>query len=164
MRHRKPNGFTLLEALMASAVLAFVVAAVAQAIAVGHRETDTVIKRLRGTALAEALMEEILSKPYNDPQGGVTPGPEAGETGRTGRDNIDDFNGFSESANTLADVQGTAYPSDWQAFTRTATATYTTMTVSGMSATPITGIAVTVTVTQSPGGSSWTLTRFVPAP
>lgn len=160
----KTNGFTLLEALMASAVLAFVVAAIAQAVSVGHRETDVVLKRLRGTALAEALMEEIVSKPYADPQGGTTPGPDSGESGRTGRDNIDDYNGFSESVNTLADAQGVSYPSDWQSYTRSATATYTTMSVANLSQTPISGIAVTVTVTLTPGGSSWTLTRFVPAP
>jgi MSHA pilin protein MshD len=158
------NGFTLLESLIASALLAFVVAAVAQAVAAGQRETSVTLERLRGTALAEALMEEIVSKPYADPQGDTAVGPDSGEVGRAGRDNIDDYDGFSETANNITDSRGDLYPAEYQGFIRAATAQYTTMTVSGLGAAPITGISLAVTVTESPGGASWTLTRFIPAP
>lgn len=50
--------------------------------------------------LAEDLMEEILSKPFYDPNGAAcNPGPDAGETysNRATLDNVDDYDGYTEA-------------------------------------------------------------------
>lgn len=162
-RLTRQRGFTLFEALLATALLVMVIGAIAQAVGSGQTQTKTTLANMRGMALAEALMEEILSKPYADPQGGATPGPDAGETTRQLYDNIDDYHGFSETSSNIRDAAGNLYPSQYQNYTRSATAAYGTMTVTGMG-TALNGITVTVTVTQTPSGGSWTLTRFVPDP
>ena len=162
MKPRGKSGFTLVEALTAAVILALVVAAIAQSIGAGVAETNLSLRNARGTALAEALMEEILSKPYADPNGYTTPGPDAGETTRQLYNNIDDYHGFSETANNLQDQSGTALPTEYQSFTRSATCVYGSTTVTGLGT--LTGITITVTVVTSTGDTTWTVTRFVPDP
>ena len=104
-RLRAP-GFTLIEALIASAVLSFVVAALTQAITAGQMHTHTALHAGRAVQLAEAMLEEVLSKPWSDPQGGSGLGPDDGEAGRGDFDDIDDYHGFTEPAGSLSDATG----------------------------------------------------------
>jgi len=94
---RRAGGFTLLEALFAASVLAVVVAAVTQSIVAGQMQTYDAMHSARAVALTEAMMEEILVLPYDDPEGGVVIGPDAGETTRQQFDDIDDYHGWSAS-------------------------------------------------------------------
>lgn len=148
---------------MASSVLAFVVAAFAQAVACGQGETAASLDSLRGTVLAEGLMEEILSLPYDDPNGYTAAGPDTGNSTRQLYDNIDDYHGFSETANNIKDLSAALYPREYQCFTRSVTCVYGSVTPTGLGVT-LSGITVTVTVTQSPGSLRWTITRFIPDP
>jgi MSHA pilin protein MshD len=159
---RFARGFTLLECLVASALLAFTVAALTQAVTAGQWTTLLGLRALRATALAEALMEEVLSKPYNDPNGASTAGPESGETSRSLYDNADDYHGFTETAGNLKDAAGTAYPADYQVFSRSVTAAYGSQTVTGLGS-AISGLTISVTVTDGKGGS-WSVTRFLSDP
>ena len=156
------GGFTLIEVLIASAILAMTAAAVANAIMAGQMLTYQALYNQRASALTEALIEEVLVLPYNDPDGDILPGPDAGESGRSDFDAADDFDGFSESAGSLADAEGTLLPEAYQRFRRSVTAVYESRTVSGFS-NPITGLTVQVTV-QNQRGTTWTLTRFIPEP
>ena len=156
------GGFTLVEGLVASAILATTAAAVTSAIMSGQMLTYEALHNQRATALAEALIEEILAQPYNDPDGDVIAGPDAGESGRSDFDAADDFHGFSEAAASLADAQGTLLPDEHQRFSRSVTAVYESRTVSGFSA-PIPGLTLQVAV-QDQRGTTWTLTRFITEP
>ena len=156
----RPRGFTLPEVLAASAVLALAIAAIAQAISAGQKTTFAALDELRAHALAEALIEEIIAKPYTDAEGATDLGPDDGETNRAAFDNSDDYHGFSESAGAIADAAGVAYPQTYQTFARSVAAQYTTQTVTGFSQT-LNGLEVTVTVT-GPNGQTWTFTRFIP--
>lgn len=156
-------GFTVVEVLLASVILAFAAVAVVQAVAAGQMLTYAGLHSEQAASLAEALMEEVLVLPYEDPVGHTdTPGPEAGEVGRSGFDNADDFHGFSESAGSLADSAGVLLPAAYQTFSRSVTAAYGNQTVTGFSA-PVAGLTITVTV-QDAAGAAWTLSQFVREP
>ena len=161
-RPQTGRAFTLIECLVASAVLAVAVAAISQAIVAGQMSTYDALHSERAVGLAEALMEEILALPYADPDGASAPGPEAGENNRADFDNLDDFHGYSEAAGLLADAGGVLYGADFQAFSRAVTAAYGTVTVDAFGRT-FNGLTVTITVTDA-NGRVWTLSRFVPEP
>lgn len=156
------RGFTLAEVLIASAILSFVTLGIVQAVSAGQARTLDALKRARAQALAEVLLEEILSKPYADPQGGTTIGPDAGESGRADFDNVDDYHGYLESAGALADHAGAAYPNDYQSLSRSVSVAAVTNSVSDLGG-DHTGVQVTVSVNE-PGGRVWSVQRFVPEP
>lgn len=153
------HGFTLVEVLIASAVLAFVVAAFTQAIVTGQAHAYTAVQQTRAISAAEALMAEIATKNYfstDDTE--LDLGPESGETRAVGFDEIDDYHGYAEATGTLTDAQDTAYPTEYSRLSRSvsvAPASNAT-TVFGSS---YSGVWVTITVTDSQG-PSWELQRF----
>ncbi|MCY2931996.1 MAG: prepilin-type N-terminal cleavage/methylation domain-containing protein [Planctomycetota bacterium] len=102
------QAFTLIEAMIASVILAVTVTAVSLPFTAGAQNEQDSARVTLAVALAEELMEEILSKPFADPNGVQTPGPEAGETGRSLYDNIDDYHGYSEADGQIKDVNGVA--------------------------------------------------------
>lgn len=158
---RRQGGFTLIEVLIASAVLAFVVAALAHAVVAGQMQTADSLHAMRGAALAEAMMEEILSKPYADPEGATTLGPDAGESARSSFDNMDDYHGYTEAAGAVVDASGTGFGATHSKFSRNVSITAQSLQPSGFTA-AIPGLRIVVTVTA--GSRTWQVTRFVPEP
>ena len=154
--------FTLFEVLIAAAILSFATLAIVQAVTAGQAHTLDSLKRARADALAEVLLEEVLSKPYNDPDGDTAFGPDSGESARADFDCVDDFHGYTESAGTLADHAGEAYPDAYQHFDRSVSVVAMTNDVIALGG-DHDGVQVTVTVSE-PGGRSWTVERFVPQP
>lgn len=161
-RGRGRGGFTLIEGLIASVVLALVVIAVTQAIVAGQMQTQHALHAQRGLMLAEEIAERVVALPYHDPTGASQPGPESGESGPAMFDNADDYHGLSESGETLLNLAGETYPGDFAMFRRAVTCQYTTVEVPGLGD-PQPGLSVTVTVTDQ-RDQSWTLTRFIPEP
>ena len=104
------RGFTLLEVLVAAAMLTLVVSAAVVPFAAGANCQQMAARQAVALELARDLMEEILSRPFDDPEGAVTPGPDAGEsfTDRASLDNADDYHGFTESAGAIRPNQQTA--------------------------------------------------------
>ncbi|MCP4593938.1 MAG: hypothetical protein GY842_24665 [bacterium] len=155
--HRR--GLTLIEALLATVVLAFTSIAVTQAVVVGQMQTMDALRRARALEMAEALVDEVLRLPYADPNG------TGGEVGRTNFDDVADYHGFSEATGTLSDLSGTAYASPYQGFSRAVTVV--AAGGGGISVTefgdPLPGLVVSVTV-QDSAGATWTLTRFKAQP
>lgn len=103
------RGFTLAEALLASTILAIVGATTTLPFVAGVQRTNEAARLEQAVALGQAMMEEILARPFFVP--GVrtpAPGPDWGETSRDKFDNIDDFHGFSESASGLKDYRNVA--------------------------------------------------------
>ncbi len=160
--HNRQHGVTLMETLIASAILTFAIAAITQSISAGQMQTYAAMHDLHGMSLVEAMMEEIQSLSYNDPQGDITVGPDTGETSRALFDNCDDFQGFSETAGNCADVAASPYGSQYADYSRTVSCVYGTMTVAELGGV-VSGLTVTVTVTDTKG-TSWTSTLFSPQP
>ena len=100
------NGFTVTEALLAVSLLAMAVTAITVPFtAVAHNEAEDARRCLAGL-LATEMMEDVLAKPFDDPDGPSSPGPEAGETARSDFDNVDDYDGYSESSGAVASMSG----------------------------------------------------------
>ena len=161
---RQPSGFTMLEVLVATSIMSFAVIAITQAVSVAQMQTYEALHDSRATTLAEAFLEEAISKPYADPSGGaVVLGPDAGESSRSLFDNIDDYAGFTLDAiktpnpDVIADIAGNQYPSTYQKFSVNISTSYTTVTLFDL----VTGITVTVTITDQTG-RTWQATRFIP--
>ncbi|MFQ5414623.1 MAG: hypothetical protein ACE5E6_09220 [Phycisphaerae bacterium] len=147
---------------MASIVLSISAAAVAAALLAGVRQTQEAVRMTRAAELAEALMDEILALPYDDPNGASALGPEAGETARSLYDNVDDYHGFSEAAGAVADATGTTYAAAYAAFDRSVTVSTSSVQPTGFAA-AVAGVSVTVTV-QEAGRPLAVVTRFVADP
>lgn len=106
MGHNK--GFTLIESLMAAALLAVCIIAVTMpfTVAAGIELEDA--RRTIATALAREMMEEILALDFYDPDGPSEPGPEIDETTRSDFDNLDDYHGYTETDGNVCSIDGTA--------------------------------------------------------
>lgn len=161
-RIKARQGFTLMEVLIASAILSFITLGIVQAVSAGQARTLDALKRSRAQALAEVLLEEILAKPYADPEGETTFGPDTGESSRADFDNIDDYHGYLESAGALADHAASVYPTDYQSLARSVSVVAVTNTVSDLGG-DHGGVQVTVSVNE-PNGRVWSVERFVPEP
>jgi len=150
------EGFTLAEVLIASVVLAVSVAAVAQAISAGQQQVYAALHELRAGFVGEAMIEEILAKPYEDPGGGD------GESVRADFDDMQDYDGFTQAVGEVTDHAGQSLPPPYQRFGRSVSVTPATVSLDDLSASA-TGVTITVTVTDE-GGRSWSYSRFVSEP
>ena len=108
IRRKTVAAFTLMESLLAALVLAMTVTAIIMPFTTAARNEQCDGRRTLAVSLAQEMMEEVLSKPFDDPQGPGEVGPEADETGRGSFDNIDDFDGYNESAGNVSDLSGVA--------------------------------------------------------
>ena len=91
---------------MASVILAMAIAAITMPFTAGAQNQQADGSRTLAVDLAQELMEEIMSKPFQDPQGASQVGPESGETSRAKFDNIDDYNNYTEAAGQIASWDG----------------------------------------------------------
>ncbi len=156
------HGFTLAESLMATVVLAIATAGVATAVSAGQQHAIAALERQRGMMLAESLMEEILSKPYTDPQGGTSLGQAGVKIPRSKFDDLKDYEGFTEASRDLRDAGGELLDSSFQGMTRSVSVTAAKISLKGFSdSMPAMQVVVTV---RSRRGELWTLTRLVPEP
>ncbi len=156
------TGFTLMETMIAVTVLAFSVAALTQAVVSGQSHTYEALHSSRAIALAEAMVDEILSKPYDDPDGDLIVGPDAGESSRDLFDAADDYDGLTEAVGAVQDQAGVAYPLLYQNFGRSVTASYTTVNLADLGG-DHDGLTVTITITDM-NGRTWVVSRFIQEP
>jgi len=158
-RRQAVGGFTLVEALTASVVLAVAMTAVTLPFASAARTEQDDLRRTLASALAEELMEEILTRPFLDPDGASVPGPEEGETSRNLFDNLDDYHGYAEPAGGI--LSGAGWAMNTAAATglsRHATADYVYLAGQDTSAVP-TFLRITVEVRYQ-GGTVAKMTRL----
>ena len=102
----RSRGFTLVEALLAAVVLAMAVTAITMPFSSGAMNDQVDARHTLAVNLAQEMMEEILSKPFSDPQGASAPGPEPGESRRAYFDNVDDYHGYTEGEGSIANRSG----------------------------------------------------------
>lgn len=139
-------GFTMIEAAMASVLVAVMLsAAVAVSGAAGMAQYK-VAERATAGALADAMLAEVSALAYADPEGGAGLGRDSGEDAspRTGYDDVDDYNGLFESA--PAERDGTAIPglTGWQRLVTVSYAVVATPDVSSVTDTGLKRIVITI--------------------
>ena len=149
-----------MESLLAAALLAAVITSVIWPFTAGGQNELAGARSSIASQLAQELMEEILAKPFDDPQGASLPGPESGESSRADFDNIDDYHGYAEGAGQILcfDGEGVADPVAAD-MSRSVVATYVYVSGQDTSQDP-TFISVTVTVSRGEGALA-ELTRLV---
>jgi len=101
-RHKSPSGITLLECLLAAVILAMTVSAIIMPFAVGAKSAAQDARVTLSIALAQDLMEEIISKSFHDPDE-----TDEGETGRSTWDDMADYDGYFEQAGQITSLDGT---------------------------------------------------------
>jgi len=165
MVRRNYRGITLLETMLAASILAIAAASATLPFAAGVQEVQQSARLEQAVLLAESLMEEVVTRPFEDPQSLTSRalGPETGETDRTKFDNIDDYHGYSESdqiprelTTTLSPITATNGAGLW----RSVTIQY--LMLSGQPSWDQNNAAlVTVTVNDGSLGAIYTLSRLV---
>ena len=103
------RGFTLIEGMMASVLLAVVAMAVLAAFTAAAQNGAEADESMTAAELARQLLDEIASKPVLDPNNVVQMlGPDAGESGRAQFDNVDDYHGYKDSTKKLYGLDSVA--------------------------------------------------------
>lgn len=86
------RGFTLIELIIFIVVVSVGLVGILQVMNVTVASSADPMVRKQAMALADSILEEILLKDFDDPDG-----TNAGETGRVDWDNVDDFHGRSNA-------------------------------------------------------------------
>lgn len=95
---------------MATVVLGIAAAGVLLPFVSGAAVRAEGMRRTLAAKLAGDLMEEILLKPFHDPDGtDYSPGRDAGEIVIGDFDNVDDFHGYSEPQGQVKDSAGAVF-------------------------------------------------------
>jgi len=93
-RDRLQRGFSLVELVLAIAVMGIALAGAVALFSVSARHSADPMVQQQAQLIAEAYLDEILIKRFYDPEtGDVCPAAEGG--GRSAYDNVCDFNGLS---------------------------------------------------------------------
>jgi len=88
---RRARGFTFVELVISLVVIGIAVTGVLLVFTQTVAHSSDPLVRQQALAIAEAYLEEVISKHYNDPDG------IDGEGARTSFDDIDDYNGLVEA-------------------------------------------------------------------
>lgn len=141
--------FTLAEALLSAVILAIVSASASLPFAAGLHQTNEAAKLETATILGQAMMEEIMARPFFEEDERVAaPGPGAGETSRILYNNIDDFDGLAEASGDLHDFMDLSVDDDWlDGYWREVTVQYVTLSGLGQKTDDVNSfVHITVTV------------------
>lgn len=93
MTKRQQLGFTLIEVIIFIIVVGAGLAGVLSVYTTAIKSSGDPIVRKQAAALADSILEEILQKEYQDPDGGAN----VVESGRTAYDDVDDYDTISET-------------------------------------------------------------------
>ena len=90
-RRARQRGVTLIELVVSIVIIGIAVSAVLGVFTMTTQRSVDAMVRQQAVAVAEAYLEEILLKPFADPDGAN------GETRRTDFDDIEDYNGLDDA-------------------------------------------------------------------
>jgi prepilin-type N-terminal cleavage/methylation domain-containing protein len=104
-RHRL-RGFTLIESLIATVVLAVAVVGIAGTLASTYQQQKDQVSAAEATQLARQMMEEISGKPFAPPAGSNVAGWSSGNRNREQYDEIADYNGLADVSTSIKTLGG----------------------------------------------------------
>ncbi len=115
-RRRAPPSFTLVEAVVCTAVVGGMLVAALNAAGASRYGQYKICQRGRGLHLAQALIAEILPLDYEEPVDAPVFGAEISERGstRTGYDDVDDYHLWSASPPQNKDGSAAVDQAGWQ--------------------------------------------------
>ena len=142
MTRLRCSGFTLIELIIFIVVVSAGLAGILSVMNTVVKSSADPMVRKQAMALADSILEEILQKEYEDPDGL----PNGVESGRDTYDDVDDYHGKTEAIFT-----------DWPA---TLGAYTVAITVTPMTLNTIAAKQVTVTVTSTSGSDVIAMTGY----
>jgi len=94
----RPSGTTLVELIMTIMIVSVALAGVLTVINLNARTSADPMMEHQAIAIAEAYLEEILTKEFTNPEGGDVGGPETGEgETRATYDDVNDYHGLTDN-------------------------------------------------------------------
>lgn len=160
------RGFSLIEGLAASVVLAIAVVGIAGTLIAAGANTQAASDAAIGNALARDLMEEISTTAFVPPASDDAAGFAGGNTDRATFDNIYDFHGYNDTAPFTLPGGSTYTPETGRTYVRSVAVEFRTapsgpaVAVSAGNPTPGDFAMVRITVTSS-AGNAVSLTRLL---
>jgi len=103
---RRAASFTLVEAMVALAVLGIAVAALLTPTTVAIQQKTRAMKQTQAVILAEQLIEEVVSQDCWSYDEWAVLGPSGGETWRSGYDEVSDYHGVVETSGQFGPING----------------------------------------------------------
>jgi prepilin-type N-terminal cleavage/methylation domain-containing protein len=100
------RGFTLIESLIATVVLAVAVVGIAGTLASTYQQQKDQVSAAEATQLARQMMEEISGKPFAPPAGSNVAGWSSGNRNREQYDEIADYNGLADVSTSIKTLGG----------------------------------------------------------
>ena len=94
MSNRHQEGFTLIELVIFIIIVSVAVVGILSVMNTVVKSSADPMVRKQAAALADSILEEILLKSYQDPDGL----PNVVESGRNTYDDVDDYNGLDQTA------------------------------------------------------------------
>jgi len=103
-RGGRRRGFTLVESLIASVVLAVAVVGIAGTIAASYQQSKDQVSVAEATQLARQLIEEISARPFEVPAGSASNavGWSGGNANRSLYDDVSDYDGYTDDSTAIA--------------------------------------------------------------
>lgn len=111
---RRARGFSLVEAVIATAIVGGLLVAALTAVGATARARQINTDNEMANRLAKDLLEEVVAKPYFDPQGSAALGRESGESNRTMFDDVDDYEGWTDDPPTTPDARSVTTQKGWK--------------------------------------------------
>jgi len=142
-------GSSLAELIVATAIVGVMITAALESIGMVYRTRRLSANRLTGPGLAQELMAEVMSMPYEDPEnpgGGI--GLESGESNRSTFDDVDDYHLWNASDVRAKDNTLRTGYAGWQQQVQVAYADLTNPSVAAGSDLGLKRITVIVTSPQ----------------
>ncbi|HEX5637530.1 MAG TPA: prepilin-type N-terminal cleavage/methylation domain-containing protein [Gammaproteobacteria bacterium] len=101
MNFHHAKGFTLMEMIVAIVVLTAAVSGILFAFLQNTARSADPMIRQQAIIIAQAYLEEIMLKPYNDPNGGETGSCEEGAGNRIQYDDVADYNCVNDNTGAI---------------------------------------------------------------
>lgn len=156
------GGFTLMEAMIASTVLAVAVVGISGLLSSSYAQSSRQEQSAITLSLARQLMEEIRARPLALPDGSASlPGWSSGVTDHRLYDTVDDYNGYTDQSNALTTLAGLSVNiGGGEIFTRSVSVT-SGVRPTGHTVAPSGDFAVVRVTVTSPRGQSVTISQFL---
>lgn len=108
------RAFSLVEAVIATALVGGLLVAAMSGVGATARMRQVTVDGETGLRLAKDLLDEVLAKPYFDPNTSLDLGREAGESNRADFDDVDDYDGLVDEPPTAPDGTSITSQTGWK--------------------------------------------------
>ena len=107
------RGITLVEVAISSVIVSLALVASVRLIGEAHTAHAVGARKMQAALLADTLLSEIITLPYEDPAAPGSLGPETGETDRADFNDVDDYHEYTQTDPTLWNGDPIEWAAGW---------------------------------------------------